>query len=98
MYPTDTERQVFYTWLKDEIGFDPSVPYAAKFGDIPLASPNGESAVLPVRIPCWFFSFSNEAGLTGAPELDKSQQLLGKLLAYGFSTSDEPLRVRFPAF
>ncbi|CAK9086206.1 unnamed protein product, partial [Durusdinium trenchii] len=52
-----------------------------------------------VRVQCFqsgyhagFFSFSNEAGLTGAPELDKSQQLLGKLLAYGFSTSDEPLR------
>ena len=42
------------------------------------------------------FSFQPEAGLTGNVEISKSETLLPMMLAAGFSTSYEPLMIRFP--
>lgn len=97
MYPADSDRKAFYTWISHEIGEDPTVLYARQFGDIPVVEPNCENEA-GTAIPVWCFSFSSEAGLTGPPELDKSHGFIGKLLAYGFTSGDEPVRLRIPVF
>ena len=71
--------------------------YATKWDDIPTVSVNHEGMARPAMVPIWLFSFASDAGLTGAPELEKSRLLLGLICAYGFNTSDEVLKVRFPA-
>lgn len=87
----------FYKWIQAQVGQDPSIFYAAKYDDIPTAEPKLEGNVTPATVPIWYFSFSDDAGLTGAPELEKTRILLGLVCAYGFETSDEVLKLRFPA-
>ena len=97
MYPNQGLRHEFYVWVASEIGVDPTVLYAGKFRDIPTAKPKEEDNVTPVCVPLQLFSFSDDAGLTGAPELEKSRLLLHLLCAYGCETVDESIKVRFPA-
>ena len=97
MYPTEDLRDGFYMWLDSQIGSDPSVAYAEKFNHIPTVEPTKEGKVQPRVVALSRFSFADDAGLTGAPELEKSRLLLGFLCAYGFDSSDEVVKVRFPA-
>ena len=97
IYPNQALRHEFYVWVASEIGVDPTIMYAGKFQDIPTAKPKEEGSVAPACVPLQLFSFSDDAGLTGAPELEKARLLLHLLCAYGFETVDESVKVRFPA-
>lgn len=97
LYPNQALRHEFFTWVASEIGEDPTVAYAENFGDIPTAQPEKEGVVAVGYVRLSSFSFADDAGLTGAPELEKARLLLGLICAYGFDTSDEVVKVRFPA-
>ena len=97
LYPNQALRHEFFTWVAAEIGEDPTVSYAHYFGDIPTVQPEKEGGLAAMCVRLSSFSFADDAGLTGAPELEKSRVLLGLLCAYGFDTADEAVKVRFPA-
>ncbi|CAL1166300.1 unnamed protein product, partial [Cladocopium goreaui] len=90
-----TLRHEFYVWVASEIGVDPTIMYAGKFQDIPTAKPKEEGSVAPACVPLQLFSFSDDAGLTGAPELEKARLLLHLLCAYGFETVDESVKAQW---
>lgn len=97
MYPSEDSRKDFYTWLAGEVGLDPSNLYVRKVSDIPSPPANQEHTASPAIVPIHLFSFAEDAGLTGAPELDKSKKMLELLFSYGFQSADEVVRVRVPA-
>ena len=96
MYPTKDQRDDFYAWVAAEIGEDAIVRYPGKFSEIPTVQPQQELSTRPVCVPLACFSFGEDCGLTGAPELEKSRLLLGFLCAYGFESQDEVVKIRFP--
>ena len=96
LYPNQTLRHEFFTWVAAEIGHDPTIAYAENFGGIPSVKPKEEGMAAAAYVTLSSFSFADDAGLTGAPELEKARVLLGLICAYGFDTAEETLKVRFP--
>ncbi|CAK9085627.1 unnamed protein product [Durusdinium trenchii] len=72
------------------VGEDPTQMYALRYSDIPIAKPKQEGSVQPVCVPLSQFSFADDAGLTGPPELEKARLLLGILCSYGYDV-EEPV-------
>ena len=94
-FPTTEKRHNFYTWLKDEIPFPPDIAYAYTLGDVPFCVDGKEDEISVAYVHISAFGFGPDAGLTGNVDLCKSEVLLQLIVAHGFTTAEDPSRVRW---
>ena len=96
MLPSQKARTEFAQWLRDEIPLRQDVQYAISVGSIPSSAEGEEETVGAAYVHISKFAFDEDCGLTGNVELGKTETLLQLIVANGFLSSDEPIRVRWP--